>query len=61
MSMFNKDTTGGTGYKDRQVVVYKVQQVAGYKVSLFFRAPKVVIFKISLLKFNKSNFFSKFP
>ena len=27
--------TTGAGYKDRQVVVYKVKQVAGYKVSLF--------------------------
>ena len=43
---------GGAGYTDRQVVVYKVEQVAGYKVSLF-RAPKMVIYEISLLTFYK--------
>ena len=42
-------TTGGAGYKDRQVVGYKDRQVAGYKVSLFFRPRKWLFIRSHLM------------
>ena len=53
--------TDGAGYKDRKVVVYKVQQVAGYKVSLFFEQRKWLFIRSHFLDLTRSNFFSKSP
>ena len=47
---------GGAGYKDRQVVVYKLQQVAGYKVSLFFEPRKWLFIRSHFLHFTRSIF-----
>ena len=49
--------TGGAGYKDRQVVVYMVQQVAGYKGSLFLGPRKWLFIRSHFLLFRWSNFF----
>ena len=50
------DKYRGAGYKDRQVVVYKAQQVAGYKVSLFFEPRKWLFIRSHFLHFRSNNF-----